>query len=106
MYSSKDAGLSIGSFCSFAEGVTFMLGGGHRYDTPLTFPFAVIFENVEESISKGRIVVEDDVWIGANAIIMSGVTLSKGTIVATGSVVTKNTEPYSIVGGVPAKLIR
>lgn len=51
----------------------------------------------------GQITIEDDVWIGANAVITSGVVLAKGTIVGAGAVVTKSTTPYSIVGGVPAK---
>lgn len=53
----------------------------------------------------GEIIIEDDVWIGSNAVITSGVTLSKGTVVGAGAVVTKSTEPYSIVGGVPARKI-
>lgn len=59
-----------------------------------------------EAITKGPIIVEDDVWIGNNAIILSGITIGKGAIVAAGSVVTKNVEPYSIVGGNPAQLIK
>ncbi len=55
--------------------------------------------------TAGEIVIEDDVWIGANAVITSGVVLAKGTIVGAGAVVTKSTSPYSIVGGVPAKKI-
>jgi galactoside O-acetyltransferase len=54
---------------------------------------------------RGAIVIEDDVWIGSNAVITSDVTLAKGTIVGAGSVVTRSTEPYSIVGGVPARKI-
>jgi acetyltransferase-like isoleucine patch superfamily enzyme len=52
------------------------------------------------------IIIEDDVWIGACAIILKGVTIGEGAIVAAGSVVTKNVEPYSLVGGNPAKLIK
>ena len=52
------------------------------------------------------IVIEDDVWIGARVIILKGVTIGKGSIIGAGSVVTKDVEPYSIVGGNPAKLIR
>lgn len=55
--------------------------------------------------ASGQITIEDDVWIGANAVITSGVVLAKGTIVGAGAVVTKSTTPYSIVGGVPAKKI-
>jgi galactoside O-acetyltransferase len=53
----------------------------------------------------GEIVIEDDVWIGSNAVITANVTIGRGTIVGAGAVVTKSTEPYSIVGGVPAKKI-
>ena len=58
------------------------------------------------SFSKGNIIVEDDVWIGSNCVILSGVKIGKGSIVGAGSVVTKDVEPYSIVGGSPAKLIK
>jgi len=105
-YNSNEEGLTIGSFCSIAEDVTFMLGGGHDYRKAFSFPFAAIFDKREEAISKGGIVVEDDVWIGANTLILSGVRISRGTVIAAGSVVTKDTEPYSIVGGVPAKHIK
>jgi serine acetyltransferase len=60
----------------------------------------------KQSLSKGDIIVEDDVWIGMKAIICSGVKIGRGAIVATGSVVTKNVEPYSIVGGNPARHIK
>ena len=60
----------------------------------------------EELSKKNEIIIGNDVWIGGNVIIMRGVTIGDGAIVATGAVVTKNVEPYSIVGGVPAKLIR
>jgi galactoside O-acetyltransferase len=59
----------------------------------------------DQSHISGEIIVEDDVWIGSNAVITSGVTLANGTIVGAGAVVTKSTEPYSIVGGVPARKI-
>lgn len=98
--------LTIGSYCSIANGVRFVLGGMHRCDTFSTYPFKAFLEGETETFSKGPVVVEDDVWIGADALIMQGVTLARGTVVAAGSVVVKSTEPYSIVGGNPAKLIR
>ena len=56
---------------------------------------------------KGKkVIVEDDVWIGRSAIIMPGVKIGKGSIVGAGSVVTKDIEPFSVVGGVPSKLIK
>ena len=66
----------------------------------------VLHQEVQEATTKGKIELEDDVWIGKDAVIMSGVILRRGTVVAAGSVVTKSTEPYTIVGGNPARLIR
>ena len=54
----------------------------------------------------GEVIIENDVWVGANSTITSGVTIGKGSVIAAGSVVVKNVKPYSIVGGVPAKLIK
>ena len=99
--------LTIGSFVSIASEVKFMLGGNHPYDGFSTFPFRVKYlgETLESS-TKGPIVVEDDVWIGYQTLIMSGVTIGQGAIVAAGSVVTKSVAPYTIVGGNPARYIK
>ena len=97
----------IGSYCSIAEGVQFLLGGEHEVHTISTYPFKVkVFGYKSEAGTKGSIIVKDDVWIGTNAIICSGVTIGQGAIVAAGAVVTKNVEPYAIVGGNPAKVIK
>jgi serine acetyltransferase len=61
---------------------------------------------VYEAGSKGDIVIGDDVWIGTNAIICSGVKIGQGVIVAAGAVITKDVEPYAIAGGNPAKVIK
>ena len=99
--------LKIGSYCSIAPGVWFLLGGEHNVNTISTYPFKVMcFGERREAGSKGDIVVKDDVWIGTNAIICSGVTIGQGAIVAAGSVVTKDVEPYAVVGGNPAKFIK
>ena len=99
--------LVIGNFCSISFGVKFILGGNHSMDTFSTYPFKYYYDNKKnEAKSKGPIIIEDDVWIGTDSIILSGIKLGKGTIVAAGSVVTKSTVPYSLVGGNPAKLIR
>jgi acetyltransferase-like isoleucine patch superfamily enzyme len=99
--------LVIGNFCSISNGVKFILGGNHPTDTFSTFAFRFFLNNEQsEASTKGPITVEDDVWIGTDAIILSGVTLCKGTVVAAGSVVTRSTLPYSIVGGNPAKQIK
>lgn len=106
-YSPADTKLYIGSYCSIAPGVQFLLGGEHQLYSISTYPFKVLsFGESREAGSKGNIVVKDDVWIGTNAIICSGVTIGQGAIVAAGAVVTKDVEPYAIVGGNLAKLIK
>lgn len=100
--------LSIGNFVSVAQNVSFLLDVEHHIDYFSTYPFKVkmLNELQSESFSKGNIVVEDDVWIGYGATIMSGVHIGKGAIIAAGAIVTKNVLAYAIVGGVPAKVIK
>lgn len=106
-FSPSDAKLVVGNYCSVAGNVYFLLGGEHNLDTISTYPFKVrLFGEEREAGSKGDIVVKDDVWIGQNAIICSGVTIGQGAVVAAGAVVTKDVEPYAIVGGNPARLIK
>lgn len=105
-FGSKDEQLKIGSYCSIAPGVKFILGGMHNYKHLSSYPFKAKFLDINETFSKGPIIIEDDVWIGLDVLVLSGITLSRGTVVASGSVVIKSTEPYSIVGGNPAKLIK
>lgn len=106
-FSSADTKLIIGNYCSIAGGTTFLLGGEHNLGTISTYPFKVrLFGEEREAGSKGDIVIKDDVWIGQNAIICSGVTVGQGAVVAAGAVVTKHVEPYAIVGGNPAKFIK
>lgn len=105
-FSPNDGQLYIGAFCSIAANVTFLLGGEHDYRNVSTYPFKAYYLHEAEALSKGDIVIDDDVWIGFGCLILSGVHLARGTVVAAGSVVVSSTEPYSIVGGNPAKLIR
>lgn len=98
--------LKIGAFCSIAPDVAFLLDGEHRYDYISTYPFRARYFNVDEGGTKGDIVVDDDVWIGFRSIILSGVHIGQGAIVAAGAVVTKDVPPYAIVGGIPAKIIK
>lgn len=100
--------LSIGDFCSIAPNVTFVLNGDHYTDHISTFPFKKTCLHISnaEAITKGDIVIDDDVWIGYGAIIMSGVHIHQGAIIAAGTVVTKDVEPYAIVGGIPAKTLK
>lgn len=100
--------LSIGRFCSIGPEVLFILNSEHYLSHVSTFPFkAMILHDANgEAISKGNIVVDDEVWFGAKSIIMSGVHIGQGAVIAAGAVVTKDVPPYAIVGGVPAKVIK
>lgn len=105
-YTEHDGKLCIGNFCSIADETVFLLGGGHDYKTVSSFPFKAILDGQGEALSKGNIVLNDDVWIGYRVTIMSGVHIGQGAVVAAGAVVTKDVPPYAIVGGVPAKVIK
>lgn len=98
--------LIIGSYCSIADGVKFLVSGEHRLNTISTYPFLFNYCGIDEATSKGDIIVKDDVWIGTNALILSGVTIGQGAVVAAGAVVTKNVPDYAVVGGNPAKIIK
>ena len=100
--------LYIGDYCSIAPDVAFILNSDHSTNTLSTFPFKVriLKTKTYEALSKGDIVVDDDVWIGYGAIIMSGVHVGRGAVIAAGAVVTKDVPAYAIVGGVPASIIK
>jgi len=99
--------LKIGNYCSIGSGTTFMLGSEHPYSYISTFPFKVKILNVEhEATTKGPIELCDDVWIGENVLILSGVRIGQGAVVAAGAIVTKEVPPYAIVGGNPARVIK
>lgn len=109
----EGAELRVGSFCSFAEKITIVLGGNHRSDWVSTYPFGHIFEEQFGSTratghptTNGDVVIGDDVWIGIGATVMSGITIGPGAIVAANAHVVRDVEPYAIVGGNPAELIR
>lgn len=104
---------NIGKFCSIAAGVS--IGPGvHKLDSVSTHP-AFYLKNTpltktycrqDEFASSKQTVIGHDVWIGERAIILDGVTIGTGAVIAAGAVVTKSVEPYSIVGGVPAKVLK
>ncbi|WP_303149314.1 CatB-related O-acetyltransferase [uncultured Cloacibacillus sp.] len=99
-YGNPDEFLTIGCYCSIADQVKFLLSGGHDYERFSNYPFSnIIYKMGCDSETKGPIIVEDDVWIGYGAIILSGVTLGKGCVIGAGSVVTKNVPPYAIYAG-------
>ncbi|OIV43603.1 hypothetical protein BKM63_03080 [Flavobacterium johnsoniae] len=108
-FENKSEQLSIGNFVSIASNVVFILGGNHKINTFTTYPLKAHFLedfSEDDAGTKGPIKVEDEVWIGNNVLVLSGVTLGKGSIIAAGSVVTKDVMPFSIVGGNPAKFIK
>jgi len=103
----------IGKFCSIASNVS--IGPGiHKTDCVSTHPVFYLkntpllkkFSNSDQFESSRRTFIGNDVWIGEKAIIIDGIKIGNGAIIASGAVVTKNVEPYSIVGGVPAKILK
>lgn len=98
--------LIIGNYVCIASGVIILMGGNHNHHSEwiTVYPFV---EQIETSYEpKGDTIIENDAWIGMNAMIMPGVTIGEGAIVAAGSVVSKDVPPYTIVGGNPAKEIK
>ena len=95
----------IGKFCSIADGVKILTGGEHHTDWCTTYPFDVIIDG-QQTLSHGDVWIGNDVWIGMDAKILSGVTIGDGAVIAAGAVVADDVKPYTIVGGVPARLIR
>ncbi|MEH2939166.1 CatB-related O-acetyltransferase [Lawsonibacter sp. JLR.KK007] len=107
--------LVIGKFCSIACGAKFLFNSANHTQRSLsTYIFPVLFEEwgldveriPEAWDNRGDIIIGNDVWIGYEAVILSGVTIGDGAIVAARAVVTRDVPPYAIVGGVPAKPIR
>ncbi len=107
--------LIIGKFCSIACGAKFLFNSAnHTLSSLSTYPFPLFFEewqlnknNVTDAWdNKGDIIIGNDVWIGYEAIILAGVTIGDGAIIGARAVVTKDVAPYTIVGGIPAKMIK
>lgn len=106
-----DLCVKVGKYCSIADDIFIFLAGNHDYKNISTFPFHCLGYNTPpdfqcKSLSNGSVIIGNDVWIGRKTMIMSGVTIGDGAVIAAGSVVTKNIEPYSIVGGNPSKLLK
>ncbi|MEL7035343.1 MAG: CatB-related O-acetyltransferase [Cyanobacteria bacterium J06592_8] len=104
--------LILGKFCAIASDVKFIMNGGnHRTDWFTSYPFPIFGSGWEVAMpdswpNKGDTIIGNDVWIGYGATIMPGVQIGDGAIIASQSVVTRNVEPYTIVGGNPAQQIR
>jgi len=108
-----DATLTIGAYCSIAGGVQIFLSGNHRIDWVTSFNFnrrcpdwtkSLLVEH--ENLSKGDVIIGNDVCIYYDSLILSGVTIGNGAVIAARAVVTKDVPPYAIVAGNPAKVIK
>ena len=121
-WENPDAKLICGKFCAIGANAIVYLGGNHRTDWISTFPFGhrrvkqtrMPFDcfpgwpspDIGTLTTKGSVTIGNDVWIADNVTIMSGVTIGDGAAIANNSHVVRDVEPYSIVGGNPAALIR
>ena len=97
-------GLEIGDYCSIGPDVEFFLGGEHHPKYVSNYPFSLYFEGLKnyehlDRTTKGKIIIDNDVWIGAHSLIMSGVHIGQGAIIGAGSIVTKDVPPYAIFAG-------
>jgi virginiamycin A acetyltransferase len=105
--------LVIGKFCMIASDVKFIMNGGnHLTEAISAYPFAIFEEGWKDAMegksypNKGDITIGNDVWLGYNSTIMAGVKIGDGAIIGTNSTVVKDVEPYTIVGGNPAQVIK
>lgn len=107
------AKLTIGRYGSIADRVEILLGGGHRLDWLSTYPFPAFPQDwpaaaarADHHVGRGDVTIGHDVWLASQCMILSGVTVGHGAVVAARAVVTKDVPPYAIVAGNPAKLLR
>ena len=113
LWENPNTKIIIGSFCSIADNVTIYLGGNHNINWVTTYPFGHIQKNIFTKYdgkghpkTRGNVVIGNDVWISENVTILSGVKIGDGAVIANNSHVVKDVEPYSLVGGNPAKFIK
>lgn len=111
LFGNEGTRLKIGRYCSIADGVVIALGGEHRTDWVTTFPFPVVAPQAAAGIaghprSKGDVVIGSDVWIGREALILSGVSVGDGAVIGARAVVARDVAPYEIVAGNPARHVR
>ena len=108
----EGASLYIGSFCSIADRVEIFLGGNHRTDWVTTYPFGHINQDIfpwhgqGHPATKGDVHIGNDVWLGSQCTILSGVKIGNGAVVAAKSVVHKDVPDYCVVAGNPAKIVK
>jgi acetyltransferase-like isoleucine patch superfamily enzyme len=112
-YPAEDAPVKIGRFTSMAFNIQFFLKMDHRIDWVTNYPFSGLGDMFPQAMGieghpacRGGITIGNDVWIAANVIVLSGVTIGDGAVVMQGSVVDEDVPPYAIVAGNPARLVR
>lgn len=98
-YGNENEKLIIGRYCCIANDVKFILGGEHHSNFISNYLFKYYLDpnnDIDDRKSKGKIIIKDDVWIGVNSVILSGVTIGQGAVIAAGSVVSKDVPPYAV----------
>ena len=110
-FRADDTRLIIGRWSSIASGVNIILGGNHPADRISTYPFRLRYDlpmSGEDGFpsSNGDVLIGSDVWIGSGVTILSGVSIGHGCVVAAGAVLSGHFSPYSIIGGVPGRVLR
>lgn len=104
--------LVIGKFCAIAAETRFIMTGDHKLDAISTYPFPIFGQGWESAFNifdlpvKGDIIIGNDVWLGYDSLVMNGVTIGHGAIVAARAMVVKDIPPYAIVAGNPAKIVK
>lgn len=101
-FSASNSAIIIGNKIMFGPGVTIM-GGNHNTSVIGSYMYDVKEKRPEDDLP---VIIEDDVWVGVGVTILKGITIGEGSIIAAGAVVTKSVPSYSIVGGIPAKVIK
>jgi virginiamycin A acetyltransferase len=107
IHSTQEAAVEIGNFCSIARNVSFQ-SFNHNFKKPTSYFIGQNFFNEKwenEKVHKEKIILQNDIWIGAHSVILGGVTIENGAVVAANSVVTKDVPAFAIVAGSPAKVI-
>jgi chloramphenicol O-acetyltransferase type B len=110
-FGDPDHKVTVGNYTAIAAEATFLLGGEHHPEWVSTFPFRITYDlpgkcEDGQPNSRGPIIIGNDVWLGRGVTVLSGVTIGDGAVVGARSLVVKDVEPYTIVGGVPAHVIR
>ncbi|MDA0787445.1 MAG: CatB-related O-acetyltransferase [Proteobacteria bacterium] len=106
---SPDCPVAVGNYCSVGPDVLLLCKTDHRTDRPATYPVHSLLtgrDDYADAITRGPITIGHDVWIGARAVILSGVTIGNGAVIGAGAVVARDIAPYSINVVVPARAIR